>query len=90
MSIKTTRGCVDAIIDGSIENTTWETDPLFGWELPASVPGVDEAVLKPRNTWPNPEDYDAAEKKLVEMYVSNFEKYRGRWSVDYSVFGPKV
>ena len=48
MSIKTTRGCVDAIIDGSIENTSWETDTVFGWELPASVPGVDEAVLKPR------------------------------------------
>ncbi|EJK72083.1 hypothetical protein THAOC_06424 [Thalassiosira oceanica] len=89
MSIKTTRGCVDAIIDGSIENTTWETDPLFGWELPTSVPGVDEAVLKPRNTWPNPEAYDAAEKKLAEMYVSNFEQYRGK-GVDYSVFGPKV
>jgi len=89
MSIKTTRGCVNAIIDGSIENTSWETDTVFGWELPASVPGVDEAVLKPRNTWPNPEEYDAAKKKLAEMYVTNFEQYRGK-GTDYSVFGPKV
>merc|ERR1712176_250049 len=41
MSIKTTRSCVNAIIDGTISNTIWETDPVFGWELLATIPNVD-------------------------------------------------
>mmetsp|Transcript_33433 Transcript_33433/g.70271 ORF Transcript_33433/g.70271 Transcript_33433/m.70271 type:complete len:637 (+) Transcript_33433:190-2100(+) len=90
MSIKTTRSCVNAILDGTIENTAWEKDPVFGWELPASIPDVDPAVLHPRNTWPDPEEYDAAEKNLAEMYVKNFEKYAGKGDVDYTQFGPKI
>ncbi|KAL7470647.1 hypothetical protein ACHAXS_010892 [Conticribra weissflogii] len=90
MSIKTTRSCVDAILDGTIENTTWTKDPVFGWDLPASIPNVDDNVLNPRNTWPDPKDYDAAERKLAEMYVKNFEKYVGKGNIDYSQFGPKL
>jgi ATP-dependent phosphoenolpyruvate carboxykinase len=90
MSIKTTRNCVDAILDGTIKDTTWETDPVFGWDLPQSIPGVDSNVLKPRNTWPDPKEYDEAEKKLAAMYVKNFEKYAGTGEVDYTQFGPKV
>lgn len=90
MSIKTTRACVNAILDGTIENTTWEKDEIFGWELPASIPDVDSSVLHPKSTWSNPEEYDAAEKKLAEMYVKNFEKYKGKGDVDYSIYGPKI
>lgn len=90
MAIDTTRNCVNAIVDGTIENTTWKTDPLFGWELPESISDVDSNVLSPRNTWSNPEEYDAAEKKLASMYVKNFEKYAGKGDVDYTQFGPKL
>lgn len=86
MSIKTTRACVNYILDGKIEDTTWEKDPVFGWEIPASIPDVDSNVLRPKNTWPDASQYDEAEKKLANMYVDNFEKY----NVDYSQFGPKL
>jgi phosphoenolpyruvate carboxykinase (ATP) len=90
MSIKTTRACIDAILDGSIENTTWTKDAVFGWEIPNSIEGVDSKTLSPRNTWPNPAEYDAAEKKLAAMYVKNFEKYAGKSDVDYTQYGPTV
>ncbi|KAL9190106.1 hypothetical protein ACHAXT_007317 [Thalassiosira profunda] len=90
MSIKTTRNCVNAIIDGTIKDTTWETDPVFGWDLPASVPDVDPAVLRPRNTWSNPEEYDEAEKHLASLYVDNFKKYAAEGAADYTQYGPKL
>lgn len=90
MSIKTTRNCVNAIIDGTIGNTTWKTDPVFGWEIPTSIPDVDPAVLEPRNTWPDPKEYDEAEKKLASMYVENFAKYADKGDVDYTQYGPKI
>lgn len=88
MSINTTRACVSAILDGTLEDTTFEKDPMFGWELPESIPGVDPAVLHPRNTWPDSKAYDEAEMKLANMYVENFEKYAGAGTVDYSQYGP--
>ena len=90
MSIATTRNCVNAIIDGSIKDATYSTDPTFGWELPETVPGVDSAVLSPRNTWPDASEYDLAEKKLANMYFENFKKYAGKSDVDYTQYGPKV
>ena len=90
MSINTTRSCVNAIIDGTVKDSTWTTDPTFGWEIPSNIPGVDESVLSPRNTWPNPKGYDEAEKKLANMYVENFKKYAGKGNVDYTQYGPKV
>lgn len=90
MSIKTTRSCVNAILDGTIENTTWTKDDVFGWEIPDSIEGVDSNTLQPRKTWPNQAEYDAAEKKLAGMYVENFKKYSGKGDVDYSIYGPKT
>jgi phosphoenolpyruvate carboxykinase (ATP) len=91
MSLKITRGCVNAILDGAVNETTWEKDPVFGWELPASIPDVDPSVLHPRESWSDPKDYDAAQKKLAEMYAKNFEKYSGKGGdVDYTQFGPRL
>jgi len=90
MSIDTTRNCVNAIIDGTLEDTSWSEDPVFGWEVPTSIPNVDAAVLSPRNTWADPKDYDDAERKLATMYVDNFQKYAGKGDVDYTQYGPKI
>ncbi|KAL3784057.1 hypothetical protein ACHAW5_004142 [Stephanodiscus triporus] len=90
MSLKITRGCVNAILDGTVDNTTWEKDPVFGWELPTSIPDVDASVLHPRKAWSDPKEYDTAQKNLVGMYVKNFEKFAGKGDVDYTQFGPKV
>ena len=90
MSIKTTRTCVDAILDGSINDVEFKVDPIFGFEVPLSLPGVDTKLLNPRSTWADGAAYDEAEKKLAQMYIDNFKKYEGVGSEDYTQYGPKV
>lgn len=90
MSIDTTRACIHAILDGSINDVEFRTDPVFGYQVPVSLEGVESAVLDPRSTWSDPAAYDAQERKLAEMYIENFKKYEGKGSVDYTEFGPKV
>ena len=90
MSIKTTRTCIDAILDGSIQNAEFVKDPVWGFDVPKSLHGVEEGVLDPRSTWKDPSSYDAMSKKLVGMYVDNFKKYEGKGTVDYTQFGPKL
>ena len=89
MSIKTTRTCIDAILDGSIQNAEWDVDPIFGFEVPKALPGIETMLLHPRSTWADPTEYDKAEHKLANMYIENFEQYAGKGSVDYTQFGPK-
>ena len=90
MSIQTTRACIDSILDGSADDATCETDPIFGFNVPLELPGVDTHVLNPRNSWDDHEAYDETAKKLARMFVKNFEKYADKGSMDYTQYGPRV
>lgn len=90
MSISTTRACIDSILDGSIADADFVKDPVFGFEVPKALEGVDSTVLDPRTAWPDPIKYDETRKKLANMYVKNFEKFAGRGTVDYTQYGPKL
>lgn len=90
MSIKTTRTCVDAILDGSINDVEFRTDPIYGFEIPKTLHGVDTHLLDPRNTWADQDAYDKAEANLAKMYIDNFKKYEGVGSEDYTKFGPQI
>jgi len=89
MSIKTTRTCIDAILDGSIGQAEFRQDPIFGFEVPVSLNGVTPEVLDIRSTWSSPEAYDQQAKKLGQMYIENFKQYEGKGSIDYTKFGPR-
>jgi len=90
MSIKSTRACIDAILSGGIHDAEFKIDPIFGWKVPVSLPGVDSSALEPRSTWSDPAAYDAMEQKLAKMYIENFKKYEGKGDVDYTQYGPKL
>ncbi len=90
MSISHTRAIIDAIHDGSLADAPTVTDPLFGFEVPASCPGVPAAVLQPRNTWDNPTDYDATARKLASLFQSNFAQYEAGSSEAIRGAGPKL
>ena len=90
MSIKDTRACIDSILNGSIKDATFRKDPVFGFDVPTSLPGIDSSVLDPKSTWADKDAFDETAKKLAQMYVDNFKKYEGKGSVDYTQFGPKV
>ena len=90
MSIKTTRTCIDKILDGSINNTEFHADPIFGFEVPKHLPGLDDHLLDPKTTWDDKIAYDETAAKLAGMYIENFKKYEGAGSTDYTQYGPKI
>jgi phosphoenolpyruvate carboxykinase (ATP) len=75
MPIKVTRALLSAALDKSLSKVTMRTDPWFGFEVPAEVPGIDRKILDPRQTWPDAQAYDRQARELVDMFVSNFAKF---------------
>ncbi|PIF04740.1 MAG: phosphoenolpyruvate carboxykinase (ATP) [Arcobacter sp.] len=91
MSIKNTRACINGILDGSINESEFETLPLFNLEIPKTLKGVDTEVLNPRNTWKDTQEYDKTARKLADMYKENFKKYLTEdSSFDFTAAGPEV
>lgn len=75
ISIKDTGGIINAILDGSIEDTDTKEIPYFNLEVPTSLPGVDSNILDPRDTYQDATEWDKRAKDLAQLFVSNFEKY---------------
>ncbi|WP_427968036.1 phosphoenolpyruvate carboxykinase [Altererythrobacter sp.] len=77
MPIKATRALLNAALDGSLNNAEFRIDPNFGFEVPVAVPGVDSAILDPRSTWADKEDFDRTAAKLVSLFIENFAQFEG-------------
>ena len=75
ISIKDTRGIIDAILDGSILTAPTKTIPYFNFEVPTALPGVDPAILDPRDTYADAGEWDTKAKDLASRFVKNFSKY---------------
>ncbi len=75
ISIKDTRGIIDAILDGSIDKAPTKTIPFFDFKVPTALPGVDSAILDPRDTYANPAEWETKAKDLAGRFIKNFEKY---------------
>ena len=75
ISIKDTRGIIDAILDGSILKAETKTIPHFNFEVPTSLPGVDPKILDPRDTYANVVDWEAKALDLATRFINNFKKY---------------
>ena len=75
ISIKDTRGIIDAILDGSIDKAETKTIPMFSFKVPTALPGVDPKILDPRDTYANPADWDVKAKDLAERFIKNFGKF---------------
>ncbi|MEM7299790.1 MAG: phosphoenolpyruvate carboxykinase [Pseudomonadota bacterium] len=83
MPIKATRALLTAALNGELDDAEMRNDPNFGFAVPVSVPGVDDKLLDPRQTWDDPEAYDAQAQRLVQMFIENFAKFTSH--VDTSV-----
>jgi phosphoenolpyruvate carboxykinase (ATP) len=88
MSVKTTRACINAILDGSIANAEFDYHPVFNVEMPKELNGVPAEVCNPRNAWADKDAYDAQAAKLSNLFKKNFVKYTGEGVTDYTEFGP--
>ena len=75
MKLQYTRAMVAAALNGDLESVETEADPVFGLHVPKSIPGVPDEVLRPRDTWGDPEAFDQQADKLAGMFRDNFQKY---------------
>ncbi len=75
ISIKDTRGIIDAILDGSIDKAEMSELPIFDLAIPKALPGVDTHILDPRNTYADPIQWTEKADKLAALFIKNFEKY---------------
>lgn len=75
ISIKDTRGIIDAILDGSINAAPTQKIPYFDFEVPTALPGVDSNILDPRVTYDCPCKWEEKAKDLAERFIKNFNKY---------------
>ena len=88
MSIKATRACINAILDGSILDAEFEQTNWFRLNIPKSLPGVDSNLLNPRNAWADKENFDVTANKLAGMFNSNFSRFEKQAASEILEAGP--
>ena len=77
ISIRDTRGIIDAILDGSIEKAPTKTIPYFDFVVPTELPGVDPKILDPRDTYECACQWEEKAKDLAGRFIKNFSKFTG-------------
>ena len=77
ISIKDTRGIIDAILDGAILKAPTKKIPYFDFEVPTELTGVDTGILDPRDTYADPSQWEEKAKDLAQRFIKNFAKYEG-------------
>ena len=77
ISIRDTRGIIDAILDGSIATAPTKEIPFFNFEVPTELPGVDPKILDPRDTYADASEWEAKANDLADRFIKNFAKYEG-------------
>ena len=91
ISIKDTRGIIDAILDGSINKAPTKKIPVFDFEVPTELPGVDPKILDPRDTYADAKVWDEKAQDLASRFIKNFVKYESNEAGKALVkAGPKV
>ena len=91
ISIRDTRGIIDAILDGSILKAPTKQLPIFDFTVPTELPGVDPNILDPRDTYACATEWDSKANKLAEMFINNFKKFEGHEAGKALVVaGPKL
>ncbi len=87
MNLTSTRRMITAILDGSIESSSFRKDPYFGFEVPNSLAGVDATILDPIKTWSNAEEYQQKAERLVGLFKKNFTEFEPQPG-EFTAHGP--
>ncbi|MBP3793351.1 MAG: phosphoenolpyruvate carboxykinase (ATP) [Ruminococcus sp.] len=77
ISIKDTRGIIDAILNGDVLKAPTKKIPFFDFEVPTELPGVDSGILDPRDTYASASEWEEKAKDLASRFIKNFAKYEG-------------
>ena len=90
MEIQYTRALLNAALDGVLHDVEMYEDPIFGFQVPVSVPGVPAEVLNPRNTWADKGAYDGQAQKLARLFEENFEQFKENAPAHVREAGPRI
>ena len=77
ISIKDPRGIIDAILNSDIKNAPTKTLPIFNFEIPTELAGVDTGILDPRDTYADASEWETKANDLADRFIKNFAKYEG-------------
>ena len=89
ISIKNTRSCIDAILNGSILNSKFHKDPIFQFDVPEELENVGREICNPKIAWTDQYKYIEQATKLKDMFINNYKQYKDPQFTDYSEYGPK-
>ena len=89
ISIRYTRTMLNAALDGKMDNVEYTVDPIFGFRVPKTCPGIPENVLDPASAWPSPEAYLKRYRSLASRFIDNFKKFADQASDEVRASGPK-
>jgi phosphoenolpyruvate carboxykinase (ATP) len=90
MKIAHTRAMITAALVGQLDGVEYKRHPIFNVDMPTTCAGVPEAVLDPRNTWPDPAQYDDQARKLASMFIENFRAFEHDVAPSVTAAGPRA
>ncbi|HEX6225494.1 MAG TPA: phosphoenolpyruvate carboxykinase (ATP) [Chryseolinea sp.] len=90
MKLSYTRSMITAALEGKLDKVETMTDPVFGYDVPVSCPGVPTEVLNPRETWADKAAYDKMAQFLADLFKNNFTKYAAGVTDEIKAAGPKI
>lgn len=85
-----TRAMITAALEGKLADVDYVPHPVFGMMMPVTCPGIPSAILNPKNTWENKNDYAVKAKQLAQLFIANFEKYKSGVSDEIIAAAPKI
>ena len=90
ISIAHTRALLDAALSGALDDVGYAADPVFGFEVPTSCPGLDPELLRPGWSWPSEEEYHERRRELAARYIGNFRKFEDECPPELVAAGPHL
>ena len=75
ISLQVTRKIIYAILDGTIKNANFETDPYFGVDVPTSLDDLGPETLISSKAWSDLEEYKSVAEQLVKKFQENFKEF---------------
>lgn len=85
-----TRAMIKAALNGQLEKEAFYQEPFFGLSIPRRCPDVPNAILNPRDTWPNEDKYDQKAKELASLFKKNFTAFESGAGEAITQAGPLV
>ena len=90
IALEYSRALITAALNGDLDGVEYLNDPLFGFAIPQTCPGVPDNILNPKNTWDNPLDYQKTAAHLATQFIENFKKYELMVENTIAEAGPKL